>query len=171
MSHASDRQEAFADALLALEVDAQRLRSDPQGHSWLPPELKRCVAEDPACARELAQFVELELELYAVDKPSDAFFTRRVLERLPTQATVDARRRTWILASAYALAIGVAYLLLGPLMASGELAGWLEPLRAWYQGHAFEAAGLSMGLGVALMIAAAALVLLPTAGGRRSAGA
>src|SRR5690606_6022938 len=103
----------FVEQLCELELDPELLRSDPRGERWLPAELRRMAERDPECARELAEFVAMELALFDVHEPSDAFFTRRVLDRLPEIESIDDRRRTWILASAYALAIGVAYLLLG----------------------------------------------------------
>jgi hypothetical protein len=168
MSEAVDQ---FVERLCELELDPQLLREDPSGQRWLPAPLRRMVAEDPACARELAEFVEMELSLYQVmqaPEPSDAFFTRAVLDRLPSAASIDDRRRTWILASAYALSIGVAYVLLGPLLGSGEVAAWMEPLHDWYHDHAVEAGGMWMV--VALLLTAGALVVLPP-GGRRSVDA
>jgi hypothetical protein len=96
---------------------------------------------------------------------------------------IDDRRRTWILASAYALAIGVAYVLIGPLLSSpsrtgarpewganwaDQVAAWVEPLHDWYHDHAVEAGGMWMIL--ALLLTAGALVVLPS-GGRRSVDA
>ena len=123
--------------------------SDPRGERWLPAGLRRMIEDDPECARELDEFVAMELALYDVHEPSDAFFTRRVLDRLPEMEAIDDRRRTWILASAYALAIGVAYLLLGPLLSSGELAGFVEPVHDWYHDHAIEAGGMWVARGSA----------------------
>jgi anti-sigma factor RsiW len=167
--------EQFVERLCELELDPQQLREDPSGERWLPGSLRRMVAEDPACARELAEFVEMEIALHQVHEPSDAFFTRAVMVRLPAVEAVDDRRRTWILASAYALSIGVAYVLLGPLLGSfgggvsgGELAAWMEPLHDWYHDHAVEAGGMWMI--AALLLVAGALVVLP-AGGRRSVDA
>jgi hypothetical protein len=168
----SDAVERFVERLCELELDPQLLREDPSGQRWLPASLRRMAAEDPACARELAEFVEMELELYRAHEPCDAFFTRAVLDRvdrLPAVEAIDDRRRTWILASAYALAIGVAYVLLGPLLASsGEVSAWMEPLHDWYHDHAVEAGGMWMV--AALLLTAGALVVLPS-GGRRSVDA
>jgi hypothetical protein len=161
----------FIERLCELELDPQLLRDDPSGQRWLPATLRRMVVEDPACARELAEFVEMELELYNAHEPTDAFFTRAVLDRLPAVESIDDRRRTWILASAYALSIGVAYVLLGPLLGSapGEVAAWMEPLHDWYHDHAVEAGGMWMV--AALLLTAGALVVLPAGGGRRSVDA
>lgn len=175
MSAALDR---FVDQLCELELDPEQLRVDPRGEQWLPASLRRMVREDPACAQELAEFVAMELSLHDVHEPSDAFFTRRVMDSLPEIEAVDDRRRTWILASAYALAIGVAYVLLGPLLSSGEIAsfvsdslhGW-EPLHGFAHGHAIEHALEAGGMWIAfaLLLTAGVLVLAPT--GRRSVDA
>lgn len=164
MSESLDR---FIEQLCELELDPEQLRSDPRGERWLPSNLQRMVAEDPACARELDEFVAMELALGDVHEPSDAFFTRRVMERLPELEAVDDRRRTWILASAYALAIGVAYLLLGPLLSSGEIASFVEPVHDWYHAHALEAG--SVWISVVLLATAGVLTLAPT--GRKRADA
>jgi anti-sigma factor RsiW len=162
--------EQFVERLCELELDPQLLREDPSGQRWLPAPLRRMVAENPECARELAEFVEMELELHRAHEPCDAFFTRAVLDRLPPMEAVDDRRRTWILASAYALAIGVAYVLIGPLLGSaGEVAAWMEPLHDWYHDHAVEAGGMWMV--AALLLTAGALVVLPPGGSRRSVDA
>jgi hypothetical protein len=164
----SEKVEQFVERLCELELDPQLLREDPSGQRWLPAPLLRMVAEDPACARELAEFVEMELALYKAHEPCDAFFTRAVLDRLPAVEAIDDRRRTWILASSYALSIGVAYVLLGPLLGSaGEVAAWMEPLHDWYHDHAVEAGGMWMI--IALLLTAGALVVLPA--GRRSVDA
>lgn len=160
----SDSLERFVEQLCELELDPELLRSDPRGERWLPANLRRMAREDPACARELEEFVAMELALHDVHEPSDAFFTRRVMDRLPEIEAVDDRRRTWILASAYALAIGVAYLLLGPLLSSGEIASFFDPVRDWYHGHALEAGG--MWLSLVLLVTAGVLTLAPT--GRRA---
>jgi hypothetical protein len=161
----------FIEQLCELELDPQLLRTDPRGERWLPASMQRMIAEDPACARELEEFVAMELALCDVHEPSDAFFTRRVMNELPDLEAVDDRRRTWILASAYALAIGVAYLLLGPLLSSGEIASFVEPVYDWYHGHALEAG--SMWLSLVLLVTAGLLTLAPVFGanGRRRADA
>lgn len=160
----AERLERFVDALCGLELDPELLRADPRGEAWLPDALRRMVGEDPACARELEEFVAVELSLLGMHEPCDAVFTRRVLDRLPALEAVDDRRRTWILASAYALAIGVGYLLLGPLLRSGELARAIAALHGlpagWQHAHAVEAGGIWIAL--ALLLLAAALVLMPT---------
>lgn len=166
MSANEDALEQFVERLLQLELDPQQLREDPAGERWLPRSLRQIVNQNPACRRELAEFVEMEIALLDVHEPCDVFFTRQVMDRLPKLEAVDDRRRNWILASAYALAIGVAYLLLGPLLSSGELTTWVEPVHDWYHGHAAEAGGMWM----VVLLAACALALVP-AGGRRRADA
>jgi hypothetical protein len=163
----SAQLDRFVEQLCELELDPQLLREDPRGQRWLPASLRRMAEADPACARELAEFVEMELALCDVHEPSDAFFTRCVMDRLPELEAVDDRRRTWILASAYALAIGVAYILLGPLLSSGEATSWAAPIHDWYHDHAVEAGGVWMV--AALLAAAATLVVFPAGGGRRAA--
>jgi hypothetical protein len=155
-----DSLDGFVAQLCELELDADSLRADPHGERWLPASLRRRVHDDPACARELAEFVAMELALADTHEPSDAFFTRAVMDRLPELDAVDDRRRTWILASAYALAIGVGYLLLGPLLSSGELLGAVEPLHRWAHDHALEASGVWITL--ALLAISGVLVLAPT---------
>lgn len=157
--------DAFIEQLCELELDHDTLRDDPSGERWLPAALREQVRRDPACARELQEFVAMELSLYDVHEPCDAFFTRSVMDRLPDIEAVDDRRRTWILASAYALAIGVAYVLLGPWLGSGEVTGWFQSLQALGGERAIEAGGVWMA--AALLLTAAALVVMPT--GRRSA--
>ncbi|EDM77033.1 hypothetical protein PPSIR1_16070 [Plesiocystis pacifica SIR-1] len=160
--------DAFVEALIELDLEPESLRRDPAGASWLPASLREAAERSPECARELEEFVEMELALCDVHEPVDAFFTRQVMDRLPELDAVDHRRRTWILASAYALAIGVTYLLLGPLLSSGELAAMVEPVRDWYGSGAAESGGVWMG--AVALIAAVAIGFLP-AGGRPRAEA
>ncbi|MFO7564465.1 MAG: hypothetical protein R6X02_17595 [Enhygromyxa sp.] len=150
----------FVEQLCELELDPELLRRDPQGERWLPAALRQMAKEDPACARELAEFVAMELALHDVHEPSDAFFTRRVLDRLPEIEAVDDRRRTWILASAYALSIGVAYLLLGPLLSSGEISSFVAPVHDWFHERAIGAGG--MWIALALLLSAGVLSLTPS---------
>ena len=106
----SERLDEFVERLCELELDPQLLREDPSGERWLPASLRRMAAEDPECASELAEFVAMELALHQAHEPCDAFFTRAVMVRLPAVEAVDDRRRTWILASAYALGLPPAQL-------------------------------------------------------------
>jgi hypothetical protein len=185
VSEHSDQVERFVDRLCALELDPELVRRAPAGEGWLPADLRQLAANDQACADELAQFVAMELELYdhhqqpgLADRlgPRDVFFTRSVMDRLPEIEAIDERRRTWILASGYALAIGVAYLLLGPLLSSGTLAAYVSAvsdsvsgsLHDWgHSHHVLEASGAWLAL--ALLLAAGLLSIAPTE--RRRAGA
>lgn len=159
----------FLDRLLELELDARTLQADPRGETWLPADMRAELDRDDQCARELDEFVATELALFDAREPSDAFFTKRVMQQLPSIDAVDDQRRTWILASAYALAIGVAYLLLGPLLGSGELGEVLASLRGWSETYASEAGGAGLAIGV--LVGTAALLVLPIGPGRRAAGA
>lgn len=157
---AAETLDHFIEQLCELELDPVLLRSDPRGERWLPTTLARMVAEQSECARELDEFVAMELALIDMHEPNDAFFTRRVMDRVPEIEAIDDRRRTWILASAYALAIGVTYVLLGPLLSSGEISSFVAPLHDWYHDHAFEAGG--MWIALALLVTAGVLTLAPT---------
>jgi hypothetical protein len=159
----------FLDRLLELELDARTLQADPRGETWLPGDLRAQVERDPACARELDEFVATELALFDGREPSDAFFTKRVMQELPSIDAVDDQRRTWILASAYALAIGVTYLLLGPWLGSGEWGPRLGEWLAWSETLASEVGGA--GLAIGMLVGAAALLVLPLGAGRRAADA
>ncbi|PRQ09298.1 hypothetical protein [Enhygromyxa salina] len=163
VSQASPQLERFVEQLVELDLDPAQLREDPTGERWLPHALRQTVRNDPACRQELAEFVEMELALLDVHEPCDVFFTRQVMDRLPRIEAIDDRRRNWILASAYALAIGVAYLLLGPLLSSNQLTAWVDPVHDWYHAHAVEAGGMWM----VLLLAACALALVPAGSGRR----
>jgi hypothetical protein len=157
--------ESLLERLLELDLDARTLRVDPRGETWLPADLRARVEHDAELARELDEFVATELALFDVREPSDAFFTKRIMQELPSIDAVDDRRRTWILASAYALAIGVAYLLLGPWLGSAEFGVWL----AWSERVASEAGGA--GLAIGLLVGTAALLVVPLGAGRRAADA
>jgi hypothetical protein len=155
----------FLERLLELELDARTLQTDPRGETWLPADLRAQVERDAECAREFEQFVATELALFDVREPSDAFFTKRVMQQLPAVDAVDDSRRTWILASAYALAIGLTYLLLGPWLGSLEFGEWL----AWSESFTGEVGGAGMAIG--LLLGAAALLVVPLGAGRRAADA
>lgn len=157
----SDEVDRFIEGLCELELDPAVLRDDPGGERWLPRSLREMVEDDPACAREFVEFVDTELALLDVHEPCDAFFTRAVMDRLPDLEAIDDRRRNWILAAAYALAIGVTYLLLGPALSTGgvsEVSAWIEPLHDWYHEHAVDVGSLWVTLA---LVAMAALTALP----------
>jgi hypothetical protein len=115
------------------DIPSGVLRRDPEGRSWLPSELRALVAADPTCHAELHRFVDREIELFgSVRQRSDALFTDRVLKAAaPVQiagAGLDSRYRSLILAFAYALATGVAYFMLAPLLGLAALRTWSEQL-------------------------------------------
>ncbi len=161
--------------LVELDLDARTLREDPRGETWLPADLRAEIERDPAWAAEFAEFVATEQALFDGREPCDAFFTKRVMQKLPELEGLDDSRRTWILASAYALAIGLAYLLIGPLLGSGELfdsaaaTNWLVSLGAWSESHASEAGGV--GLAIGLLVGTALVLVVPFGSGRRAADA
>jgi hypothetical protein len=139
------------------DIPSGVLRRDREGKSWLPAELQALVAADPTCHAELHRFVDREIELFgSVRQRSDALFTDRVLKAAaPVQiagAGLDSRYRSVILAFAYALATGVAYFMLAPLLG-------LAALRTW-SGQLVEAVGLDEGGN----IGARALAVLAAAG-------
>lgn len=108
------------------DIPSSVLRRDPEGKAWLPAELRALVAADPTCHAELRRFVDREIELFgSVRQRSDALFTDRVLKAAaPVQiagAGLDSRYRSLILAFAYALATGVAYFMLAPLLGLAAL--------------------------------------------------
>lgn len=113
------------------DIPSGVLRRDPHGTSWLPAELRALVEAQTACRDELRRFVDREIELFgSVRQRSDALFTDRVLRAAaPVQiagAGLDRRYRSYILASAYALATGVAYLMLAPLLGVAALGTSIE---------------------------------------------
>jgi hypothetical protein len=157
--------ERLRDALLELDVSPERLRADPTGASWLPEELRALVARSDECRFELTEFVAMELELFDDSVgPTDALFTARVMEDLPAVETTDAWRRTWILAAFHALAIGVAYLVLWPMLQGGELTAALDQLHGLHDWRASIGEGAlatavpvewfwAVGIGVACVLA------------------
>lgn len=158
--------EQFETELFALEVSAQQLRADPKGREWLTPALREAVQADPACRAVLDEYIELELMMFdeAAAGPSDALFTARVMRALPKLEHINALRRTWILAAAHALAIGVAYLVLWPLYEAGYFQPWVSDAQRMLD-NGVEVVGLSGLAGaVGLALVAAMLLLLPRAG-------
>ena len=143
------------------DIPSSVLRRDPEGATWLPPELRARVAADPRCHDAVRRFVDREIELFgSVRQPSDVLFTDRVLRAsAPVQiagAGLESRRRGLILAFAYALATGVAYLMLAPLLGLAALGTWTERLAG--------VAGLDIGgsgdLRSTLVLVGAAIVVL-----------
>lgn len=123
---------AFLDAL---DVPSSTLKRDPEGATWLPPELQALVAADPACREDLRRFVDRELELFgSVRQRPDALFTARVLRAAePVQiagAGLDPQVRSWILGFSYALATGVAFVMLAPLLGLAMPQRWAAEVGA-----------------------------------------
>ena len=155
------------------DIPSSVLRRDPEGTTWLPAELRAHVDAEPACRDELRRFVDREIELFgSVRQRSDALFTDRVLRAAaPVQiagAGLDRRYRSYILAFAYALATGVAYLMLAPLLGVAALGSSLETFFGAWTGPLAEAAGGDEGgagmravavlVGAVLLVAAVAFV-------------
>jgi len=151
---------AFLDEL---DVPSSELRRDPEGATWLSPDLQALVAADPACRAELRRFVDREIELFgSVRQRPDALFTHRVLKAATPQeiagAGLDPRVRGVILALAYALATIVAYLMLAPLLGLAAVGTWAQQLAAVTgvgEGN-HEAVGLGVLIGAAALGAAVA---------------
>lgn len=153
------------------DIPSGVLRRDPEGTTWLPAELRALVDADPTCHEELRRFVDREIELFgSVRQKGDALFTDRVLKAAaPVEiagAGLDGRVRGWILAFAYALATGVAYLMLAPLLGLAALGTWTSQLAA-ATGLTDGAAGVGGSVGasngaaraVAVLVGAAILVV------------
>ena len=142
------------------DIPSGVLRRDPEGKSWLPAELRALVSADPTCHAELRRFVDREIELFgSVRQRSDALFTDRVLKAAaPVQiagAGLDSRYRSLILAFAYALATGVAYYMLAPLLGLAALGSWTGQLA---QAIGVEDGG-NIGARALAVLAAAGLIV------------
>jgi len=148
------------------DIPSSVLRRDPEGTTWLPAELRALVDADPACHVELRRFVDREIELFgSVRQRSDALFTDRVLRAAaPVQiagAGLDRRYRSYILAFAYALATGVAYLMLAPLLGLAALGTWTGQVAEVVGGEEGGGAGLravAVLVGAVVLVAAVAFV-------------
>jgi len=121
--------QSLEEHLFSLEVRPAQLRSDPDGRTWLGDEWAMAVRRDPELMLVVRRFVEEELELYdSVRGQADAFFTARVLEATSPEEIAGAglapRYRSWVLASAYALAFGSASLIAFPWLRSQGYASW-----------------------------------------------
>ena len=151
----------FEEVLLELDVDPGALARDPAGTSWLPPDLIEVAVRDPACAKVLAEFVELELELRQSadapfrDRAQAATFTHHVLDRVP-RTGLDARLRGRILIGFNALAALVAGLLLVPTLREGSVLDgvhrFMDAGVAFFGGWMIAAAALALTLAVVLPI-------------------
>ena len=106
--------------LCELDVDAPQVLADPTGRTWLPEDLWQLCRDDPACAAELAEFVEAEATLCSLSDAEpghghcvDPFFTARVAAALPTTwigSRLSPYRRAMILGAFYAAAALVCWL-------------------------------------------------------------
>ena len=110
------REDAFLEYLYELELGSETLRRDPSGTTWLAPRWREAVEREPALQEALATYVHEELELFeSVRVRADFVFTTAVVSATePAEVLgfgLDPRYRTWIVAGAWALAIGVAYLM------------------------------------------------------------
>ena len=129
-----DRPRALQELLYELEVRSEVLRRDPRGLTWLSPNWQTSVQEDPRCQSILDEYVRDELELFdSVRERADALFTSRVVTATASTeilgAGTDPMTRTWILASAYAVAVAIGCGLLSTLMLeSGPWTGTLHAL-------------------------------------------
>ncbi len=160
-------------ALAELEVDVALLRANPGGEGWLPAPLRERAASEPEVAALVREFVEMELELGGalgrgeldgapVHRPEDALFTREVVEALPDERG-HRWRRTLVLATCHALALGAFWLIWGS--AHGQ--DFVASSRGTVQG-AFEGLrGSELPAAVTLVVVAALLFAWPTLSGGR----
>lgn len=152
---------AFLDEL---DVPSAELRRDPDGKTWLSPEMQTLVASDEQCRAVLRRFVDREIELFgSVRQKPDALFTHRVLKAAAPQeiagAGLDPRIRGLILALAYALATVVAYLMLAPLLGLAAVGTWTQRFAAvaGVGENNREATGVAVLIGALGIAAAVAL--------------
>lgn len=151
---------AFLDEL---DVPSAELRRDPEGKSWLTPEMQALVAAEPLCQAELRRFVDREIELFgSVRQRPDALFTHRVLKAAAPEeiagAGLDPRVRGVILALAYALATVVAYWMLAPLLGLAAVGTWTQRVAAVAEvgevnREAIAVAALITAIGIAVALA------------------
>ncbi len=147
------------------DIPSGVLRRDREGSTWLPAELRALVAADPQCHEELHRFVDREIELFgSVRQKGDALFTDRVLKAAaPVQiagAGLDSRQRGLILAFAYAMATGVAYLMLAPLLGLAALGTWTDRLAS---AVGVEDGSGAVGVRAAMVLIGAAILVVAVA--------
>ena len=152
--------EALEEHLYSLDIRPAQLRSDPLGETWIGDEWFEAVCLEPQLLGVVRRFVEEELELYdSVRGQADAFFTARVIEAASPMEVAGAglapRYRSWVLASAYALALGTASLIAMPWLRGQGYAGWSGVLHEFVSHDLGEASESSW-----LFLAAAALAIV-----------
>jgi hypothetical protein len=118
------RVAALNEVLYELEVSSTALRRDPRGRTWLDPVWRAEIERTPALRAALDEFIEEELELFdSVRVRADFVFTSEVVTATESDSMfgvgLDPRHRTWVIATAYSLALGVAYLLWMQLVRDG----------------------------------------------------
>jgi hypothetical protein len=156
----AERTEALEEHLYSLDLRPAQLRSDPLGETWLGEEWFAAVVQEPELRGVLRRFVEEELELYdSVRGQADAFFTARVIEAASPMEVAGAglapRYRSWVLASAYALALGTASMLAIPWLKGQGYVSWSALLHEFVSHELGEASESSW-----LFIAVAALAIV-----------
>ncbi len=160
-------------ALAELEIEAAVLREDPTGESWLPQALRERAAAEPEVAALVAEFVEMELELVGalergelagapVHRPEDPLFTRDVVESLPDERG-HRWRRTLVLATCHALAIGAFWLIWGSTNGQRFVASSRGTLQGAFEG----VRGSEIPAAATLVVVAALLFAWPALSGGR----
>ncbi len=168
----AERTEALEEHLYSLDLRPAQLRADPLGESWLGEEWFEAVVHEPELRGVLRRFVEEELELYdSVRGQADAFFTARVLEAASPMEVAGAglapQYRSWVLASAYALALGTASMLALPWLRGQGYASWSALLHEFVSHDLNETSESSVLSFVVAALAIAALSLLAVKGATR----
>jgi len=163
--------EALEEHLYSLELRLAELRAGPNGEGWLGDPWLRIVRREPALLAVVRRFVEEELELYdSLRGQADAFFTARVIEATsPVEVAgigLAPRYRSWILASAYALALGVASMIAVPWLKGQGGMSWSSSLHEVVSHGVGEPSERGWFL---LLAAALAIVVVLIVGARISA--
>jgi hypothetical protein len=155
MSANSPRADELLELLCGLELEPRQLRADPEGQAWLPDLAREWIEAEPQLIEVVREFSETECMLFdeAREAP-DAFFSARVMEKLPedTPIRVDLRRR--ILGLSYVVAAAVAGAALTP-STWFEAEDWLSgPWHEWLD--AVSVGGVAFV--VALIVSAVAVL-------------
>ena len=150
----------FQAALLDADVDPEVLRRDPSGETWLPVDLRALVRDDAECRALVQEFSRAELAMFdGADLGNDPLFTARVVRSLPLPlegAGLALRRRRWILAAAYGMAVSSAYVTWWHF-APGQLSRWVSSAQLVLEDGA--RLGAVWAVAVAVLVAAIALTL------------